>query len=305
MASYLERQQNAFRGNIASALPRLSTTNTTDENVVPSLSPSPTSTASGMAPTAKMTPKRPQLEAGKIFSQPENTGLGESVLTQMTYVVDWLKGKDDPKTLQDVLGHLSATNKPEALQKNLAEVLQRNPRVQWIADPTLSHQTWRSGSYIHKPIIPNVRNETQLLVYLQQQYKQHGAQGVSVKDLKDGWPDCEVTLTKLEREHRVLVIRTKKDNHPRTVWLDDPRLYHGLVDDQFLRMWLKAELPGLDSIAGRLSAAGQRPTSNSDVTRKVQGSKVDKKKKRVTRRTGKATNTHMEHLLRDYSHLKR
>lgn len=227
------------------------------------------------------------------------TGTGESVIAQMAYAVSWLRTKEEPQTYLDVLGYLSGTGRPEHEQEYFVEQMRRHPQIQWNPDPNLSEQTWRSGTYVHRPVIPNVKNKTQLLAYLQ---KKTDASGVVVKDLKDGWPDCDGALTELEAEHKILVIRAKKDGAARMVWPDDPSLFHP-IDPELKVTWAKVEVPSLDTIVQRLKAAQQKPASE-DPRDKVVEKKTEKKRK-TQRRAGKSTNTHMEGLLRDFSHLRR
>lgn len=212
-----------------------------------------------------------------------------------------------------VLGHLSLDREPESFRRQVVERMRHHPRITWRPDPTAKtskpsvvggngdDDDWQTGTYEHLPIIPNVKDRTSLLQHLQ---RRTDAQGVSVKDLKDGWPDCEAALTALEREHRILVVRTKKDNHPRMVWLDDPSLCHA-VEPEFQALWHRVEVPAVDDIVRKLAAAGQKPTSEDPRLRDIAAPKEKKQKKRAQRRTGKSTNTHMEHLLKDYSHMKR
>lgn len=71
--------------------------------------------------------------------------------------------------------------------------------------------------------------------------------GVSVKDLKDGWLDCELVIMEFEREYKVLVIRVKKDGVVRMVWLDDLSLFYE-VELDLVRVWSRVELLVLDVI---------------------------------------------------------
>lgn len=265
----------------------------------PSPSPSIGSTTSAAAGT--LTPRKDRDTPNVVYSQPALTGTGESIISQMAYAVRWLREKGEPQTGHDVLGYLSAITRPESEQEFFVEQMRRNPHIQWIPDPALSEQTWRTGTYIHRPTIPEVKDKTTLLAYLQ---KKTDASGVSVKDLKDGWVECEAGINELEAEHKVLVVRAKKDGAPRMVWLDDPSLFHD-VDPQLKLMWARVEVPSLENIVGRLVAAQQKPASEDPRLKAAQAPKVEKKKKRAQRRTGKSTNVHMEHLLKDYSHMKR
>ncbi|KAK0628813.1 hypothetical protein B0T17DRAFT_614684 [Bombardia bombarda] len=308
MSSFLERQQASFAGSMSAAASKIGLgANTKRALAPPSPSPSVGSTTSAAAGGGtprkdRDTPSAPQLPAHAIvYSQPANTGTGESMIAQMTYAVSWLRTKDDPQAYTDVLGYLSGTNWTQKAQEDFVDNMRRHPQIQWIPDPSLSEQTWRSGAYVHRPAIPNVRTKTQLLAHLQ---RKTDASGVSVKDLKDGWPDCDQALTELEADHKILVVRAKKDGVARMVWLDDPSLFHP-IDAELRVMWQKVEVPSVDNIVQRLIAAQQKPTSEDPRLKLMQAPKVEKKKKRQTRRTGKSTNTHMEHLLKDYSFMKR
>ncbi|KAK4111292.1 transcription initiation factor IIE, beta subunit [Canariomyces notabilis] len=267
----------------------------------PSPSPSVGSTTSAAAAGSSTPRKDRDTPSNIVFSQPALTGTGDSIVSQMAYAVSWLRGKDEPQGYQDVLGYLSLTARPEQDQEFFVEQMRRHPQIQWIPDPELSEQTWRSGTYLHRPTIPNVKNKTQLLAYLQ---KKTDASAVSVKDLKDGWPDCETAINELEAEHKILVVRAKKDGSARNIWLDDASLFHA-VDPQFRLMWARVEVPSVENIVHRLLTAQQKPASEDPRLKAMQAPKVDKKKKRTQRRTGKSTNDHMQDLLKDYSHMKK
>ncbi|KAK4654615.1 transcription factor TFIIE beta subunit, TFIIEB, Tfa2 [Podospora pseudocomata] len=306
--SRLDREADAFRASMAAAASKLTGTTGTSamssavkRNLAP---PSPSPSVGSTTSAAVGTPSRRDRElpgTNIVYSQPAVTGTGDSVISQMAYAVTWLRGKDEPQTYHDVLSYLSATGRSDSEQEFFVEQMRRHPQIQWIPDPNLSEQTWKTGTYIHRPTIPNVRNKTQLIAYLQ---KKTDASGVSVKDLKDGWPDCEPAITELEREHKVLVIRAKKDGAARMVWLDDPSLFHE-VEPDLVRAWSRVELPALDVIAQKLIQAGQKPASEDPRLKAEKMPKVEKKKKRAARKGTKSTNTHMEHLLKDYSHMKR
>lgn len=217
------------------------------------------------------------------------------MLTQVQYIIKYLKDKGEQKTFNDIVGYLGLAL-PENKQRSLAGILRQHPRILWRPSPSNNSHEWNAGLFEHRPII-NVRNETQLLAYLQ---KKVDAQGVSLKDLKDGWDKAEDGITKLEREHKVLVTRTKKDNHAKMVWADDPSLYHS-VDAEFARMWKTIELPSPDDVVTKLIAQGQKPASDDPSKRVKVAPKPKEKKKRAGRAGGRTTNTHMQHLLKDYS----
>lgn len=260
----------------------------------PSPSPSVASTASALAGTAASTPrkKRPVDGGAEIFSQPALTGTGAELGTQMLYAVNHLKEKDRELSIVDIVDHLTRRPGQEHEWVELVDSLRRHPRVKWTPDPALSEQHTRSGTYSHNPVIPGVKSKESLLGHLQ---AKKDAMLVSVKDLEDGWPREKLypALTELERAHKILVVRTKKDNHPRYVWQDDPTLWHE-VDPEFQSMWHKTTLPTLDDINHRLTQAGQKPASE-DPRLRVVNSKVEKpKKKKKTKAPRNLTNTHLK-----------
>jgi len=302
MSNNFERQQASFLSSMSAAASKLGAGAGTKRSLAPpSPSPSVGSTASAAAPGTPRRDRDTPNTSNIVYSQPALTGTGDSVISQMAYAVSWLRAKDEPQTYVDVLGYLSATARPDKEQEFFVEQMRRHPQILWIPDPALSEQTWRSGTYAHRPIIPDVKTKTQLLAHLQ---KKTDASGVAVKDLKDGWPDCEPAINELEAEHRVLVVRAKKDGAARMVWMDDASLFHE-VDPQLKLLWSRVEVPSVDNIVQKLVAAQQKPASEDPRLKAMQAPKTEKKKKRAQRRTGKSTNVHMEHLLKDYSHMKR
>ncbi|KAH8170374.1 TFIIE beta subunit core domain-containing protein [Sarocladium implicatum] len=304
MSSYLEKQSSAFKGTLASAASKLSnpkqqpTTTTTTSKLAPP-SPSPSAPSEANTPSAK----RKRDAAPEVpYSQPGLTSYGGELATNMTFAVDYLKQKREQKSLRDIISHLSLRI-PDETKRALSVMLRKHPRVSWKPDPSLpdNEQTWQTGMYSHCPIIQNVNDATSLLGYLQ---RKTDASGVSVKDLKDGWPDCEPTLAAMEKDHKILVVRTKKDNTARFVWADDPSLHYS-VESDFINMWHRVPLPSVDDMHGKLLSVGQKPTSADPRKIAEQAAKPKQQKKRAGKRIGKATNTHMQHLLQDYSNMRR
>ncbi|KAI1422536.1 hypothetical protein F5Y12DRAFT_608282 [Xylaria sp. FL1777] len=235
------------------------------------------------------------------------TDFGTHMMTQLTYVVDFLKAKRAPKTLQEVLDHLTLHNLPEQQQRIFVNLMHKHSRIDHIPPPKTKgaaggdqQPAWRGGKYQFKAKIPGVHSKTTLLEHLQHKTD---ASSLSVKDLKDGWPDCDQAITELENEHKILVVRTKKDNHAKFVWLDDPRLSHA-VDPEFLNMWHRIELPAPDDMVRKLLALGQKPASEAPQNNAKAPTKAAKKRK-TTRPPKHQSNAHMAHLLKDYSHMKR
>ena len=165
-------------------------------------------------------------------------------------------------------------------------------------------------SFKYRPLHP-VTNGEELKEYLA---RQATAQGIPVKDLKDGWTDCIPTVDLLESQGHILVTRNKKDNTPKTVYYDSPT-YHitrqqpatttnpvtkSGVDSDFVEIWAKTELPASEQeIRTELEKAGLTPTSQVKEVKKVEARR--KEKRRVNRKGGKTTNAHMLGILKDYS----
>jgi transcription initiation factor TFIIE subunit beta len=299
MSSYLEKQSSAFRGTLASAATKISNPSSFKAAALAPPSPSPSAASDSATPSSK---RKRDVPPEVPYSQPQLTGYGLEVKTQMTFAVEKLKKERKPMSLMDLINHLSVQSHPEEHQKALAEGLRRHPRIEWKPDPKLTEQTWLSGSFSHRPLIPGVYNATTLIAHLQ---RKTDASGTSVKELKDGWPDCEDTLTDLERQHKILVVRTKKDNLPRYVWPNDPSLFHA-VQPEFQAMWQRVQLPSLADMHRKLVSVGQKPTSEDPRKADLAAANKPKvQKRRAGKRAMKATNEHMTHLLQDYSNRRR
>jgi transcription initiation factor TFIIE subunit beta len=302
MSSYLERQTAAFRSDAMSAAPKVATKQRLAAPV-PQSAPSPAPSNSSVTSKAENKDAKRKREAQNVvFSQPATTGYGTDLGTNITYAIAFLKAKSEPKTFREILEYLSQVHADDRRKQSMANILKKHDRVHYIPDPKLKVQTWDSGLYEHKPLLP-VRSKADLIAYLQ---RLGSAQGVPVKDLKDGWENCGEAIDEMELEHKLLVTRTKKDNLARMVWLDDPTLRHS-VDPEFHDMWKKVgiELPSVDEVVRKLQEAGQKPASEDPSKRIKAAPKPKEKKKRAARRGGKTTNTHMLHLLRDSNDLKR
>ena len=301
MSSFLEKQQAAFKSNLASAAAKLgnpsssagSTAATTKASTLAPPSPSPSAHSdTNHTPTAKR--KRDAIP-DIPYSQPAITGFGNELKTQMTFAIDYLKTKGGTKTAKDIISHLSLMHHAEEHRSELIIKLRAHPRVEWKSDSKLSEQTWESGTFAYEPVIPGVKDETSLLAMLQ---KKKDFEGVPVKSLKDGWPDCELTLAEMERTHKILVTRTKKDSTPRHVWQDDVSL-HYRIDPEFVTMWSRVRLPSVVDMHSKLTAVGQKPTGDDPLLiQQVEMKKQPKKKK--AKKLTKVTNTHMAGILKNY-----
>ena len=240
--------------------------------------------------------KRKREESDKVYSQPADTGTGTHIMTQVTYAVQRLKEAEKPLSFAEIVSYLSLRD--EGGRKNLATILRRHERVEWRLEP--GNKSWDAGTFRFKPI-HNIRSGTELLAYLQ---KQHTAQGLAVKDLKEGWSGAEAAIDKLEAEGRLLVTRNKKDNHARMIWPNDPSLTQR-VDPEFQVVWHKVIFPKDVDLPAELEKANLKPTSGGSANRN-RGPVAPKEKKQKKRRAGgRTTNLHMQGILRDYSGTKK
>ncbi|KAK3675931.1 hypothetical protein LTR78_004123 [Recurvomyces mirabilis] len=222
------------------------------------------------------------------------------------------KGSQHPETFDEIVRYSSLPldlKTPRGLAK-FKQALQTHHRLQY-----LDASSGKDGkeSFKYKPLHP-VTNGEELRAYLS---RLDSAQGIPVKELKDGWQDCIPTLDRLESQGFILLTRNKKDNIPRSVYPDDPS-YHLLKpasttsqpphitkpDEDFISFWGKVRLPPNDNdIRNELERAGLTPTSAIKEARKLGTGK--KERKRVDRKNTKKTNTHMVGILKDYSKLKK
>ena len=213
-------------------------------------------------------------------------------MTQVTFAVDYLKTKDKPVTLKDILGYLSLRDR--TAEMDVGRILKRHSKIEY--DETGFDG---KGSYRFRPK-HNVRSGDELLAFLQ---KQTTAEGIRVANLKEGWSGALETIEALEKDGKLLVTRNKKDNSPKMVWPNDPTLIHE-PDNEFKNLWHDLQNPGQsEDLRNELLAFGLTPTSQ--VKQVAKGPSDMKKKKKPTRRGGKTTNTHMATILKDYSHLRR
>jgi transcription initiation factor TFIIE subunit beta len=215
------------------------------------------------------------------------------LLTQVIYAIDYIKTKTGSLVpFDDITNYLSL---PVDARNNfipsIKKALAANERVTFI--PKAQSDNGKD-SFKYRPPHP-VTDGDELKMYLA---RQPTSQGISVKELKDGWPDCVSAIDALEKEGHVLVIRNKKDNTPKMVWFDSPT-FHVKVDSDFADFWSKTKLPSTESeIRGELEKAGLTSTSQ---VKEMKNVNIKKDRKRAARRGGKTTNHHMTGILKDYS----
>ncbi|MCJ1484194.1 hypothetical protein MMC06_004362 [Schaereria dolodes] len=288
--SYLDNQINAFKSTLSSSSSKISNKRTA---VAPKTS-SPSPVPSQISASSKNDLKRKRPEATTVvYSQPADTGTGKNVMTQVTYALEYLKSKGTPQTLSDLLSYLSLQYREDEYKRMIGTILRNHEKVEYERDSNGGEATF-SFRPIH-----NIRSGDQLLAFLQ---AQPTAQGLNVRELRDGWVDAEEAIKKLEDQEKLLVTRNKKDDHAKMVWPNDPSLAV-LINDEFKNMWHRIRLPEAGVLADELEREGLTPTNKS---RSVKSKpKVQEKKTKKPRKSGKTTNVHMMGVLRDYSHLKK
>lgn len=294
--SYFQKQVDAFKTGLTSSSAKLSNkrTTTTTTAAPQHATPTPAVPSSSQPQQNDLKRKRPE-PSNVVYSQPADTGTGRNIMTQVTYAVDYLKTKEVPQTLAQVVGYLSL--KTLESQQSIAMILKKHDRVEYKKDS--SNPDWSAGTYRFRPL-HNIRTATQLLAHLQ---NQPTAQGLSVRELKEGWAGAEDAIDFLESKNQILVTRNKKDNHAKMVWANDPSLTQH-VDPEFQTLWFKAILPSKEDLPREMEKIGLKPTSADPSSIIAAAPKEKQKKQKKARKGGRTTNLHMAGILRDYSSTK-
>ncbi|KAL1956277.1 hypothetical protein VTO42DRAFT_7450 [Malbranchea cinnamomea] len=290
MSSYFQNQINSFSNSVIAAASRLP-----QERRSAAPSSRPVTTTPQPPSTSVPLINGSRHDGDFAYSQPANTGMGKNIMTQVYYAIENMKRKDTWLTFSEICRHLSLQregHQPEYIEA-LRRILQSHEKVEY--DPSGADG---EGTFRFKPP-HDIRTAEQLLAKLQ---SQPTAQGMSVKELREGWANCNETINRLEKEGKLLVTRNKKDDHPKMIWANDPSLMHHF-DPEFRQIWERIKIPDSKTVAEELEKAGITPTSKyKDIKARP---KVEQKKVKKPRRSGKTTNVHMAGVLRDYSHLKR
>ncbi|KAK5118836.1 hypothetical protein LTR62_000045 [Meristemomyces frigidus] len=254
---------------------------------------------------------------------PLSSAAGGEIMKLVVNAVQHLKEKGgNLETFDEIVRYLSLPvdlKTPRGLAK-FKQALQIHHRLQYVP---ASEGKGGKESFKYKPLHP-VTNGEELKEYLS---RLDSAQGIPVRELKDGWADCLSTLNKLETQGFVLLSRTKKDNknEPKAVYPDnpawhiiaapsaktmkDPATRHeppqiAPVDADLVDFWTKVRLPVSENdLRTELEKAGLTPTSAVREVRK--GNLAKKERKRGERKNGRKTNTHMVGVLKDYSKMKK
>ncbi|KAJ5296050.1 hypothetical protein PENANT_c021G01668 [Penicillium antarcticum] len=292
--SYLQNQLKNFNASVMESANRMPQQRRVVNN-------QPASGGSSQVPSSAPTPsssgevKKKRHDADIVYSQPANTGTGKDIMTQVLFAIEHMKSKNTPLKFGDIVSYLSLQHRAhdQGYVHALRRILSNHEKVEF--DPSGANG---EGTFRFRPL-HNIRNAEQLLQKLQ---SQSTAAGMSVKELKEGWPTVEEEINQLEKQGKLLVTRNKKDDHPKMVWANDPSLIEHF-DVEFKEIWYKIRVPDAAAVKEELEKAGITPTNKN----KVVGPRVAAPNKKVKkpRRSGKTTNTHMMGILRDYSHLKR
>ncbi|CCF59093.1 hypothetical protein KAFR_0G00600 [Kazachstania africana CBS 2517] len=201
--------------------------------------------------------------------------------SKLLWATEYIQKKGKPVLLNELMDYLSLKPNDKVL-----ELLKKLEKIQFDAKKN-------TFKYISTY---DVHSASELLALLRSQVT---FKGISCKELKDGWPQCDETINQLEEENKILVLRTKKDKTPRFVWYNNGGDLDR-IDEEFVKTWENIQLPQFAELPRKLQDLGLKPASVDPATIKRQTAKVEVKKKR--QRKGKITNTHMAGILKDYSH---
>ncbi|KAL2040984.1 hypothetical protein N7G274_006442 [Stereocaulon virgatum] len=293
--SYLQNQISAFKSSVNSSAGKVANKRTAGATTNAGPSPAPSRPAGSIQNDLKR--KRPE-PANIVYSQPPNTGSGNSIMTNIWYITQWLKDKSTKqkrpwRTLKECVDSANIAGiTPEGV-RNIEKILIGHDKVKY--NPK---GDGGKALFSYRPF-HNIQSADQLLGFLQ---SQPTFKGLAVRQLKDGWTESTEAIDDLELEGKLLVTRNKKDNQAKMVWPDDPTLGF-IIDDEFKNIWHKIKLPEPAALADELEREGLTPANKSRAV-KPKVVKQEKKTKKP-RKGGKTTNVHMAGVLRDYSHLKK
>jgi transcription initiation factor TFIIE subunit beta len=281
----LQRSADAFKSSMSSAANLFPSRPKPVNNPPPP--PPPTSTNNGTSKRKRIvTPAT--APAAQVYTQPSQITMeGQHLMTQVLQAQSYLKEKEQPLPIAEVARHLGLSLNSEVFTVFKEN---KNPRVWYSAE---------NDTLEFRPL-HNIRSKTDLLAFLQ---RQSSAQGLPVKELKEGWAGAIDAIDTLEAAGEILVVRTKKENQPRMVWGNDKTLLCE-VDDDFRDLWHGIKIPPAVELVGELEGMGLKPASVDPSTLKVEVKKTAKRKRAVNRK-GKVSNVHMSGILKDSKDLKK
>ncbi|SCW03196.1 LAFE_0G05116g1_1 [Lachancea fermentati] len=219
-------------------------------------------------------------KAKTVINNSEGSLTGTHLSTKLLLATEYIQERGEAVPIEQIESYLSLP-----AENNVIPLLKNINKIKF--DPK-----YNTLQYVS---IYDVHSAEELLKLLRTQVT---FKGISCKELKDGWPQCNEVIDELESKNRVLVLRTKKDNQPRFVWYNFGGSLGG-VDDDFVKMWETCKLPQRGELPRKLTDLGLKPASVDPATVKKQSTRVEVKKRKS--RKGKITNTHMAGILKDYS----
>ncbi|KZZ93009.1 transcription initiation factor IIE subunit beta [Ascosphaera apis ARSEF 7405] len=288
--SYLQNQINSFNSNVVAAAKRMPT----DRRFAKDKQQAQSSAAASASSATATAASKGRQNDPSAYSQPLSSSAGTNRMVQVTFAIEYLKTKGVPLTFADISSYLSLEQQgyDEQHLRIVERILQTHPKIKY--DPSGADGR---GTLSFKPP-HNIRTADELLRKLQ---AQPTGQGMSVAELREGWPGVVAEINRLEKEGKLLVTRNKKEDFPKMVWPNDPSLIIHF-DPEFKQIWEKTKIPDPDTVIEELEKAGITPTNKNKVVKAKP--QFERKKTKRTRRGGKVTNTHMAGILRDYSHLQ-
>lgn len=181
-----------------------------------------------------------------------SSGSGNELFAHVHHARNHLKSKSPALlTFDDIISYLSLPVDAEKNIPRIKEALKGDERVEFVPKSKSGNS---KDCFKYRPLHP-VTNAEELKEYLARRTT-FTAAGVTVKALKDGWPDCVQAIDQLEKEGFVLATRHKKDNAPIRVYADSPS-YHIHIDDDFRDFWTKTKLPASETdLRNELERAG-------------------------------------------------
>ena len=219
--------------------------------------------------------KRPKLNP--VMSLAGTAGKHKN--TQFVHAIEFLKKQEKPVSFEDLEGYLSSPVEP------LIPLFERNPHLM-VKNNTVT--------YISKL---GVYSADDLLRYL---HRMTTFQGVSVRELKDGWCGALPTIANLEKEQKIIVLRNRKDDSPRLVWPNKGGRI-GNIEPRFVSLWQSARVPSASELPTILETVGLKPSSVDPTSIKREAKPAQEKKRKPRAPRSKITNTHMKGLLKDFS----
>jgi len=168
------------------------------------------------SPTPSNGSKRKRGEdSAVVYSQPQETGTGNHVYTQLTYSIDFLRQQERWCTFKEIMDYLNVKESEHQIRAGLQALFMHNT-----ANNSIEYSP-KTGLYRYRPK-HDVRNAAQLKAYFQ---SQKCVRGLPVKELKDCWSTVLEDLKEMESKKQVLLKRNNKDNNIKTVYVNASLAY--------------------------------------------------------------------------------